>query len=86
MSRFAVVWLEEAEDELAAIWLQAHDRKAVTNAQAVIDARLAIDPVNNSTEVAEGLRKIVVLPLIAFFSLDETRSLVEVVQVVRSFS
>jgi len=83
MNRYTVVWSEEAEDELAVIWLQAHDRQAVTKAQATIDARLETDPVNNSIDVAEGLRKIVVPPLIAFFSVELTQHLVEVNQVAR---
>lgn len=83
MSPFRVEWLQDAETELAAIWLRATDRQAVTAAQATIDRLLATDPLQNSTEVAEGLRKLIVGPLIVLFSVQQAKLLVEVYSVLR---
>jgi hypothetical protein len=38
---YTVVWLTEAEDELAVLWMSSADRAAVTRAAAEIDRRLA---------------------------------------------
>jgi len=68
-----VEWLADAEDDLAAAWLKAPDRRAVTDAQAVIDRLLARDPLSNGEEVAEGLRKLTVAPLVAYYEVDQDR-------------
>ena len=44
MSRHTVVWLQDAQDELAQIWLDSDDREAVTQATSRIDSVLAVDP------------------------------------------
>jgi hypothetical protein len=40
MTGFGVEWLPEAEDDLAAVWLQGPDRQAITDAQSRIDQLL----------------------------------------------
>jgi ethanolamine utilization microcompartment shell protein EutL len=75
---YTVEWLTEAEDQLAEIWLQASDPKAVTASQAEIDRRLARDPTGCGQLLHEGLAKIVVPPLTAFYAVDAARRLVEV--------
>jgi hypothetical protein len=42
---YTVVWIREAEDELAALWLDAADRTLITDAVCEIDGDLAIDPI-----------------------------------------
>jgi hypothetical protein len=39
---YTVVWLPDAEDELAALWLDAHNRDAVTRVSDVLDRRLQL--------------------------------------------
>jgi hypothetical protein len=78
MSGYTVTWLRDAERELANIWVQAHDRQAVTRAQAQIDVQLERDPFHFGTVVAEGLHKLVVPPLMVFFAVDSARRHVEV--------
>jgi len=41
---YAVVWTQQAEDDLAAEWLAAADRNAVTAASDALDRALAGDP------------------------------------------
>ena len=78
MTRYKVVWSADAEDELASIWIRAFDRRAVTAAQAAIDGELALSPTTKGTEVSEGLRKLMISPLLAFFEVDEPARLVKV--------
>lgn len=78
MTRYTVVWLPPAEDQLADIWVGAADRAAVTAASSEIDARLAIDPLTKGLAVSEGLRQITVPPLKAFFEVHPLDRLVEV--------
>jgi len=78
---FLVEWLPDAEDDLAAAWIQASDRQAVTGAQALIDRLLARDPLTNGEEVAEGLRKIIAEPVVAYYEVDTGRRHVTVTNV-----
>lgn len=43
MTRYTVVWHQEAHDRLASIWLDANDRPAVTMAANAIDQHLVTD-------------------------------------------
>ena len=56
--RFQVLWQAVAEQELAAIWLAAPDRAAVTAAAAYLDNRLADDPMNLGESRASPLRRV----------------------------
>ncbi len=58
MNPWTVLASSEAEEELADIWVQAADRKAVTAAQFAIEQRLARNPIDEGEEVAEGLWKL----------------------------
>ena len=81
MSRHTVVWLQDAQDELAQIWLDSDDREAVTQATSTIDSVLAVDPHSKGQPLAEGLCKLRIAPLeVAFIVRGEDR-LVEVASV-----
>ena len=41
---YTVLWLPNAEEELAAIWMNAMDRGAVTATSFAIDQQLRSDP------------------------------------------
>lgn len=41
--KYQVIWVTVAEHDLAAIWLDAPDRKAVTSAVQVLDVKLRRD-------------------------------------------
>ena len=84
MTGYSLAWLPAAEDELADLWVAAPDRQAVTAAQAAIDRMLARDPLGLGTAVAEGLLKITVDPLTAYYEVDAARRHVTVSKVVRS--
>ena len=42
--KFTVVWSPDAEQDLAAVWISAHDRTAVTLAANTLDRLLAENP------------------------------------------
>jgi plasmid stabilization system protein ParE len=84
MSRFTVVWTREAKDQLADIWTNATDRADVTAAAAAIDAGLLLDVADRGAPLSEGLRKLVVPPLVALFSVSEPDRLVEIAIVFRT--
>ena len=81
---YTVEWDPNALQELAAIWLNAADRQAVTDAEARVDALLGTDPLRHGTPVAEGLYKLTVAPLTVYYSVDQAPRHVEVSKVTPS--
>ena len=81
MSRFTVVRLERASNQLAEIWMQADDRAAVSEAANTIDVELANDPGSKGQELAEGLRRLRLPPLQIVFALKDADRVVEVARV-----
>lgn len=63
MNRFAVVWHEDAQNQLAEIWILAVDRKAVTQAADSIDAYLATDASAKGSASKGDLRELAIPPL-----------------------
>jgi plasmid stabilization system protein ParE len=70
VSRFQVELSPDAQNDLADIWLSAADRPAVNAAERIIFQSLGNDPTGEGKEVAEGLYRIVVEPLVAYFEID----------------
>jgi hypothetical protein len=79
--RYNVDWNISARRTLAAIWIKAANRLAVTAAQDQIDRLLAANPLGNSNPVSEGLYAINVHPLRAVFEVDDSTESVMVVSV-----
>ena len=82
MTRFTVVWLHEARNELADCWLAASDRSAITGAANLVDRQLAVDPSNRGVYVSENLWRIDIEPLRVYFSIAQDDRLVEVTNIV----
>jgi plasmid stabilization system protein ParE len=81
MTRYTVVWLRDAEDDLAELWVGAADRNAVTAAARVIDGELSRDAATKGVEVAEGLRAYFAPPIRVLFTVDDGDRIVEVARV-----
>ena len=81
MTRYMVVWLRDAIDDLGEIWLAAQDRNAVTIASAEIDRELATDTSAKGKPLSEGLRAYDAPPLRAVFSVSDPDRKVEVARV-----
>jgi mRNA-degrading endonuclease RelE of RelBE toxin-antitoxin system len=78
---FTVEWLSSATQELAKIWLNAQDRKAVTAADALLDRLLSRDPFGYGRLLSEDLYQIHESPLTVFFEVDVTQRRVIVTRV-----
>ncbi len=81
MTRFTVIWSNEAHNQLAQIWLAAADRPAVNAAANAIDGQLANDTQSKGAALIEGLRVLDVPPLHALFSVAVPERLVHIVLV-----
>ncbi len=79
--RYNVDWDISARHTLAAIWIKAANRQAVTAAQDQIDRLLAADPLGKSKPVSEGLYAINVHPLRVVFEVDDSTKSIMVVSV-----
>jgi hypothetical protein len=81
MTRYTVVWLTSAQNDLAQLWIDAEDRKAVEEAGNAIDRELANDPGGKGTPVSEGLRALDIEPLRVTFTFEDADRLAKVLSV-----
>ncbi|MEX2316239.1 MAG: hypothetical protein WD669_03740 [Pirellulales bacterium] len=79
MNRYTVVWHDDAQNQLAQVWMGSTDRAAITEAAHVIDIELAVDAGSKGVEVEGELRELVVPPLRVLFGVSEPDRLVRVV-------
>ena len=77
---FTVVWLPAAQQRLAELWLQASDRRGITDAANAIDRRLRTDADSAGQPFFEG-RVLVVPPLVVTFRVSLDDRLVSVMEV-----
>lgn len=78
---YTVVWQPTAEGQLAAAWVDAKDRRAVTRASDQIDTLLGFAPDRVGESRDAGRRVLVVLPLVATYEVEEGNKLVRVLRV-----
>lgn len=83
MTRYTVIWEDDADSDLAEIWLAFSDHNATTAAAHLIDRELAEDAGLKGGELKEGLRVLVVSPLKAIFAVFEDDRIVKVYRVMR---
>lgn len=67
---YEVTWLKEAEDELAALWLDASIRQRVTAAAAAIDRRLGLNGPDEGESRSGDHRVVFERPLVVTFVAD----------------
>jgi hypothetical protein len=60
---YTVIWLPGAEQELAALWLDASNRDAITTAAARIDQLLEREPETEGESRPDGRRILFAAPL-----------------------
>jgi plasmid stabilization system protein ParE len=80
---FVVRWTKRASNKMADLWLGGDSdlRRAITQAIHIIDQQLQSDPLDLG-ESRPGKRRIhFVSPLGIFYRVDETKSMVRVLQV-----
>jgi hypothetical protein len=78
---FRVVWMPPAEDRLAAVWLAAPDRNAVTRAAHEIDNVLELFPNSAGTAVFDNVREYSWPPLDVEYEVDDAGRVVYVLNV-----
>jgi hypothetical protein len=76
--RYTVVWTTAGEQDLAALWLTAPDRAAVSSAANTIDALLANDPDQRGESRYDTVRILFVPPLGVDFDVQEPDRIVYV--------
>jgi hypothetical protein len=70
MIRYTVLWRTDVEADLATIWADATDRRAITSAANRVDAELRSDAESKGSEISEGLKLLPIAPLTAYFRVD----------------
>lgn len=78
--RFTVTWIDSATEELARIWLDARNKRAVRAAADQIERILRHAPDQAGVEFC-GRLLVVVRPLVVTYSVRKDDLLVEVAQV-----
>jgi len=81
--KYTVLWLPQAEAELAALWMDANQRLAVTEAANEIDRLLHRDPQELGESRSANLRILLVPPLGVNFSVDMQDRIVRIAAVWR---
>ena len=81
MTRRTVVWVSDAEAELAEIWLASTSRDRIASASHAIDSTLANDAESAGIILAEGLKAVDEPPLRVLFEILERDRMVRVLKV-----
>jgi hypothetical protein len=68
--RYTVLWQPSAEQQLAAAWLEAGDRRAATRAAHAIDVRLGDGADDRGESRSAGRRILLVAPLGVLFRVE----------------
>jgi plasmid stabilization system protein ParE len=75
---YTVVWKPDSKNDLADLWIAAHDRAALTKAANFIDRLLGQNPFANSEARAGNSRIMIVTPLAVAYDVSEDDRLVTV--------
>jgi hypothetical protein len=78
---FTVTWSETAEQQLAAIWIAAADRAAITRASHEIDVTLRVDADTVGRRHIGTVRRFRHYPLAVLFDVSEPDRLATVIAV-----
>jgi mRNA-degrading endonuclease RelE of RelBE toxin-antitoxin system len=80
---YTVLWVPQAEQRLAALWLSAPDREAVTTAAHRIDQQLRSNPEDQGEARSVGQRVLIDPPLGVIFQVQPEDRVVYVLTVWR---
>jgi hypothetical protein len=78
MIRYTVTYARTALGDLARLWLDAPDRRAITIAGDKIERILSADASQKGSSIERGFRQLIVSPLAADFSVEEDDRMVTV--------
>ena len=75
---YSVASTEEADEDLADVWMAAPDPSAVNTAMNDAERILSVSQIGSSESLSEGLRRLKVPPILVYFRLDLPRRMVEI--------
>ncbi|HEV3119678.1 MAG TPA: hypothetical protein VGY58_21650 [Gemmataceae bacterium] len=78
---FTVIWKPEAENRLASLWMNAHDRKAITAAAHEIDQTLRVEAETCGESRPNGRRILIAVPLGVIYRVEPLDRVVHVITV-----
>ena len=78
---FTVVWKPSVKKRLAAIWLDAQNKREVTEAANAIDSLLRQMPLRIGESRSGSLRILVLRPLVVLYEVSEDDCRVEVLSI-----
>jgi plasmid stabilization system protein ParE len=76
-----VVWVQDAQNDLAELWMVGPDREAISAAAYAIDQELADDSLGKGIELSEGLRAYFSPPLRVLYTVREDDRIIEILRV-----
>jgi hypothetical protein len=79
--RYTVAWHDDAQNQLAEIWMNATDRQSVALAANAIDRHLTDDAATKGIAVEGDLRQVIVPPLRLLFAVSEPDRMVRILDV-----
>jgi hypothetical protein len=81
MARYTVVWHDEAQNQLAEIWMSTSDRQLSTQAANAADRYLADDASTKGIGIEGDLRLLIIPPLRFLFAVSEADRMVRILDV-----
>jgi plasmid stabilization system protein ParE len=76
--KYDVVWTPAARRQLAEIWLASEDQAEISRASHTIDQMLAMQGSAVGKPLREGLHRVMVRPLAAYFAVSDADARIEV--------
>ena len=71
MKSNTVIWWPPAQDDLTLVWIDSDDRQAIADAANEIERVLGLATADVGSAVHEGMRQLIVRPLLVQFVVDE---------------
>ena len=71
MIRYSVLWRQEAENELAALWCDFPNRHEIAQAADRLDDELRDNAYEKGLDLPDGVKSLTCSPLTAYFRVDE---------------
>jgi hypothetical protein len=78
MTKYTVIWHDNAKNQLAAMWVERKNRAAITLAANAIDEELKFDADLKGTPQPDRLRSLHIPPLQVLYAVRESDRIVEV--------
>jgi hypothetical protein len=75
---YTIAMTDEADDDLADVWMSASDPWAINSAMNDAERILSMNPLSSSESLSEGLRRLKLAPILLYFRVDLPRRIVEI--------